>query len=171
MVEKEIHKKKIVKENIDMAEEKKQHKNMGMLISVVLNIVLFIVCADAVSVRFRSETSEDKIWNTAVANGLYCAQAFAEHGGDEAYYYIIGETGTLVDLLPYTSFGDNQQKKQVENLYSELVLYPDEMKAKGKEIEDIFTMLSEKDEKVFEKMEELYHEVTGQKETEAEDEK
>lgn len=149
-------------------EERKQRKNIGMLISVVLNIVLFIVCADAISVRFRSETNEDKIWNTAVANGLYCAQAFAKNGEDEAYYYIIGETGTLVDLLPYAGFGDNTQKKQFENLYSELVLYPDVMKTKGKELEEIFTMLSEKDEKVFKNMEELYREITGQ-ETEKEE--
>ena len=42
------------------------------------------------------------------------------------------------------------------------------MKTKGKELEEIFTMLSEKDEKVFKNMEELYREITG-KETEKEE--
>lgn len=142
--------------------QKKQRGNIVMLISVVLNIVLFIVCADTITFRFHSVSNEDKIWNTAVANGLYCAQSFAKNQSEEAYAYIIGETGTLVDLLPYTSFGDNAQKKQVENLYQELVSYSDIMKTKGKEIEEIFTMLSENNTDVFEKMEELYQEVVGE---------
>lgn len=143
-------------EVIQTQPEKKQKKNMIMLLSVVLNIVLFIVCADTISVRLFSTSTEDKIWDTAVANGLYCAQSFAKNGSEEAYYYIIGEAGTLVDLLPYSTFGDNTQKKQFENLYKELVSYADVMKTKGKELEEIFTMLSEKDKQVFDKMEALY---------------
>lgn len=149
---------------MEQEEKMKKNKNRSvfMVISVVLNIVLFIVCVDTISFRVSSISNEDRIWDTAVANGLYCAQAFAEHQGEEAYYYIIGEVGTLVDLLPYSGFGDNTQKKQFENLYRELVSYPDIMKTKGKEIEEIFTMLSEKDEKVFEKMEKLYRAIGGQ---------
>ena len=142
---------------------KKQRKNIFMLLSIVLNIVLFIVCADTISVRLFSASTEDKIWDTAVANGLYCAQSFANNGSEEAYYYIIGEAGTLVDLLPYTTFGDNTQKKQFENLYKELVSYPDVMKTKGDELEEIFTMLSEKDLDVFVKMEQLYKEAGSEK--------
>lgn len=148
------------------SEKKKiQKRDIVMLISVVLNIVLFIVSLDAIHFQFGSEPNEDKIWYTAVANGLYCAQSFAKSQSEEAYAYIIGETGTLVDLLPYTSFGDNTQKKQFENLYLELVSYSDIMKAKGEELEEIFTMLSENDTDVFEKMENLYHEVVGEEKT------
>lgn len=145
---------------------KKQKVNILMLLSIVLNIVLFIVCADTISVRLFSKSTEDKIWDTAVANGLYCAQSFAKNGSEEAYYYIIGEAGTLVDLLPYTTFGDNTQKKQFENLYKELVSYSDVMKTKGKELEEIFTMLSEKDLEVFSKMEQLYKEASSEKKEE-----
>lgn len=150
------------KENVEVMQigsDRKQKKNILMLLSVVLNIVLFIVCADTISVRLFSESTEDKIWDTAVANGLYCAQSFAKNGSEEAYYYIIGEAGTLVDLLSYTTFGNNTQKKQIENLYRELVSYSDVMKTKGEALEEIFTMLSEKDTNVFEKMEQLYEEV------------
>lgn len=153
-----LMKKENKEEMIQVEPEKKQKKNIVMLLSVVLNIVLFIVCADTISVRLFSTSTEDKVWDTAVANGLYCAQSFAKTGSEEAYYYIIGEAGTLVDLLPYTTFGDNTQKKQFENLYKELVSYSDVMKTKGKEIEEIFAMLSEKDMGVFEKMEKLYKE-------------
>lgn len=139
--------------------EKKQKRNIIILLSIVLNIVLFIVCADTIRVRLLSTSTEDKIWDTAVANGLYCAQSFVRNGSEEAYLYIIGEAGTLVDLLPYATFGDNTQKKQFENLYKELVSYSDVMKTKGKELEEIFIMLSEKDLDVFNKMEELYRKV------------
>lgn len=141
--------------------EKKKDRSIVMVISVVLNIVLLIVCIDTIHVRLYSETDGDKIWKTAVANAYYCAESFLENESDTAYYYIIGETGTLVDLLPYSSFGDNTQKKQFENLYQMLVTYPDVMRTKGVEMEEIFNMLSENDENVFLEIEELYESVTG----------
>lgn len=152
------------KENNEVIQEGKQRKNIFMLVSIILNIVLFIVCADTISVRLFSKSTEDKIWDTAVANGLYCVQSFAKNGSEEAYCYIIGEVGTLVDLLPYSSFGDNTQKKQFENLYKKLVSYPDIMKTKGKELEEIFMMLSEKNLDVFSKMEQLEEDDSKEKE-------
>ncbi len=152
------------KENNEVIQEGKQRKNIFMLVSIILNIVLFIVCADTISVRLFSKSTEDKIWDTAVANGLYCAQSFAKNGSEEAYSYIIGEVGTLVDLLPYSSFGDNTQKKQFENLYKKLVAYTDIMKTKGKELEEIFMMLSEKNLDVFSKMEQLEEDNSKEKE-------
>ncbi len=148
------------KENNEVIQEGKQRKNIFMLVSIILNIV----CADTISVRLFSKSTEDKIWDTAVANGLYCAQSFAKNGSEEAYSYIIGEVGTLVDLLPYSSFGDNTQKKQFENLYKKLVSYPDIMKTKGKELEEIFMMLSEKNLDVFSKMEQLEEDNSKEKE-------
>ena len=69
-----------------------------------------------------------------------------------------------MDLLPYSSFGDNTQKKQFENLYKKLVSYPDIMKTKGKELEEIFMMLSEKNLDVFSKMEQLEEDNSKEKE-------
>ena len=143
------------------AEKKKQLKSVLIVLSVVLNIVLLIVSIDAVHVRFHSVTDEDKIWYTAVANALYCAEAYEKNESDEAYYYIIGEVGTLVDLLPYSSFGNKEQKKQFENLYKLVVTCPESMREKGTEMVKIFQMLSEDDEEVFDTVDKMYQEILG----------
>ncbi len=165
----------IEKRDRDTVNRKKQIKSVLIVLSVVLNIVLLIVSIDAVHVRFHSVTDEDRIWYTAVANALYCAESYEEHNSDEAYYYIIGEVGTLVDLLPYSSFGNEEQKKQFENLYKLVVTCPENMREKGTEMVDIFTMLSEDNEEVFDTIETIYQEILGEsgqkEETEPEEKK
>jgi len=135
--------------------KEKQPKNYVFLISVVLNIALLIVCIDTVRFRLTSVSEEDKLWETSVNNVLYCAQSFEKKQEDETYYYIVSETGTLVNLLQYAGFGDNEQKKQYENLYRQLASNAEQMKTKSSELVEIYTLLSEKDEKVFEKIEEV----------------
>jgi hypothetical protein len=153
------------KKSVENEEQKKNKHSIVMLVSVVLNIVLLIVCIDTITVKLHPDTTkEEQIWGTAVANALYCAKSFHQNESDTAYYYIIGETGTLVDLLAYTGFGNDTQKKQYENLYQILVSYPDVMRTKGEELENIFTMLSEEKEEVFDVIEEMYTSVTGTKE-------
>jgi len=140
---------------------KKKTKSYGMLISVVLNIVLLIVCLDTIHIQLNAVSDEDRLWETSVANVLYCAQSFEKTQSEEAYYYIVGETATLVDLLPYTGFGDNEQKQKYELLYKQLAVNAEIMKTKGSELAEIFTLLSKRDAALFDKIDVLCSGISG----------
>lgn len=101
-----------------------------------------------------------KVWNLATNNAVFLYQQYDEINIPEAYYYAIGEVGTIFNSISFINYGGNgkltdNQKEEFSGFYTMLIDKEEFMKEHIIEVRKIVDLLQAEDDDAFIKMKEL----------------
>lgn len=128
---------------------------MKLKVAIILNVMLSVLLTIFIIKYIKQKKNIDKLWEIASYSAESSFDAFITTEEDYIYTLFTSNMGTLVYLLPYTSFNEKSITYVFLEFYEKILYKTYDIKQYEFELREILKLIIVKDRVVFELIQQL----------------